>query len=100
MRNLRSTEFEDLTVEEECGEHTSQQSSALQEGDTVCFKMAHGEIATRIGKMTYGVVAANVSQDAAYGTCILQDETISTCSCAQLWVAKHRMDDENIRMKC
>ena len=92
--------MEDLTGEEEFGEDASQQSSALQEGDTVCFKMAHGEIVTRVGKMTFGVVAENVPQNAAYGSCILQDETIFTCSIAQLWVAKHRMDDENIRMKC
>ena len=91
--------MEDLTAEEVCGEEASQQSSALQEGDIVCFKMAHGEIVTRIGKMIYGVVAADVSQSALYGTCILQDETVFTCSCEQLWVAKHRMDDANIRMK-
>jgi hypothetical protein len=55
---------EDLTGEEEFGEEASPQSSALEEGDTVCFKMAHGDIVTRVGKMTYGVVAENVPQDA------------------------------------
>jgi hypothetical protein len=100
MPNLGSIDVEDLTVEEECGEEASQQSSALQEDDIVCFKMAHGEIATRVGKLTYGVVAADVSQNAVYGTCILQDETVFTCSCVQLWVAKHRIDDVNIRTKC
>jgi hypothetical protein len=100
MRHLGNMDVEDLTGEEEFGEEASQQSSALQEGDTLCFKMAHGEIVTRVGKMTFGVVAENVPQNAAFGTCILQDETIFTCSTAQLWVAKHRMDDENIRTKC
>jgi hypothetical protein len=59
MRNLGSTDVEDLTGEEEFGDEASQQSSALQEGDTVCFKMAHGKIVTRVGKMTFGVVAKN-----------------------------------------
>ncbi len=67
MRNLGSTDVEDLTGEEEFGEEASQQSSALQEGNTVCFKMAHGAIVTRVGKMTFGVVAENVPQNAAYG---------------------------------
>ncbi len=76
MRNLGSTDVEDLTVEEECGEDASQQSSALEEDDRVCFKMAHGEIATRVGKLTYGVVAADVSPNAVYGTCIAVGTTV------------------------
>ncbi len=45
-------------------------------------------------------VAADMSHSAVYGTCILLDGTISTCSCDQMWVAKHRMNEENIRLKC
>ncbi len=42
--------MEDLTGSGEDVEDASEESRVLEKGDILCFKMAHGEIAMRVGK--------------------------------------------------
>jgi hypothetical protein len=49
--NLGNNDVEDLTAEGDDGEDASKESRVLEEGEILCFKMAHGEIARRVGKM-------------------------------------------------
>ena len=71
-----------------------------QQGEIMCFMLPKvGSVPEKLTNV-YGTLAKDVFENCTFGTCVMQDGSLTTFSYSVVWAAKERMLDDKYRTRC